>query len=78
MAPDTTLTVTLGEVARGVERVEQGQLELLRRMELMSDKFVTRREFDEFKADVEARRVPVTAVVALILSATGILAGILF
>lgn len=77
MAPDTTLTVTLGEVARGVERVEQGQLELLRRMELMSDKFVTRREFDEFKADVEARRVPWTAVVALVLSAAGILAGLL-
>lgn len=78
MAPDTTLTVTLGEVARGVERVEKGQLEVLRRMELMSDKFVTRREFDEFKADIESRRVPVTAVVALILSATGILAGILY
>lgn len=77
MAPDTTLTVTLGEVARGVERVEAGQIEVLRRMELMSDKFVTRREFDEFKTDVEGRRVPWTAVVALILSACGIIAGIL-
>lgn len=77
MAPDTTLTVTLGEVARGVERVEAGQIEVLRRVEAMGDRFVTRREFDELKADLEARRVPWTAVVALILSACGIIAGIL-
>lgn len=77
MAPDTTLTVTLGEVARGVERVEAGQLEVLRRVEAMGDRFVTRREFDELKADLDARRVPWTAVVALVLSAAGILAGLL-
>ncbi|WP_102509082.1 hypothetical protein [Sanguibacter massiliensis] len=73
MAPETTMTITLGELARGMARLEDSQKSIL---EKLDTGVVTRREFEAFKEEVTARRVPWTAVTALVVSALATLGSL--
>lgn len=80
MVPETTMTITLGELARGMARLEDSQKSILAKLDTG---VVTRREFESFKEDVAAfkeeiaaRRVPWTAVAALVVSALAALGSL--
>lgn len=73
MVPETTMTVTLGELARGMERLEKAQQSILTKLDTST---VSRKEFEAFKAEVAGRRVPWTAVAALAISALTALASL--
>lgn len=64
------MTVTLGEVARGLVRVEDGQNRILAKLD---GDVVTRRDFEAFRADLTWRRVPWTAVGSLAVAALALL-----
>lgn len=83
MPPETTFQTTLGEVARAVERIDRGQVALITRFDAQQRDLVTRREWEMHQAswtafrqrvDAEAtsRRVPWTAVAALVVAALGL------
>lgn len=73
MVPETTMAVTLGEVARGLDRVEEGQNRILAKLD---GDVVTRREFEAFREEVTGRRVPLTAVGSLVVAALALLLGL--
>lgn len=73
MVPETTMTITLGELARGMARLEQSQQSILTKLDTST---VSRREFEAFKEEVTARRVPWTAVTALVVSALATLGSL--
>lgn len=73
MVPETTMTITLGELARGMARLEGSQERILAKLDTS---VVTRREFEAFKEEVTGRRVPWTAVAALVVSALAALGSL--
>lgn len=73
MAPETTMTITLGELARGMARLETAQERILTKLDTST---VSRKEFEAFKAEVLGRRVPWTAVAALVVSALAALGSL--
>lgn len=83
MPPETTFQTTLGEVARGVERIDRSQAAIIDRLDAQQRDLVTRREWDMHQAswvafrqrvdaEASARRVPWTAVAALVVAAIGV------
>lgn len=64
MTPEHTYQVTIGEVARTLERLDAGQVTIIQRLDNQAAVFVTRHEWDMFQREYTAKRIPWTNVVS--------------
>lgn len=75
MSPEQTYAVTIGEVARSLERIDDGQKVIIARLDAQPSQYVTRNEWNMLVKDLTQRRVPwtnvataITAIAAIVIS----------